>query len=120
MAQKEGRTRILGVPWDPLGKPKISKKSKTLNLKFDENSEGFKRASQSRFRPIWGSQKRENEVKNDSEMNLGSEKTGFCKSAYFISPADAGRLSRSQKIIKNHEKNVKFHNENEYAETSAF
>ena len=81
--------RILGVPWDPFGKPKISKKSKKCRLKIDEKSEGFQRASQSRFRPIWGGQKLQNEVKNESEMNLGSEKTDFCKSAYFIAPADA-------------------------------
>ena len=48
-------------------------------------------------------------------MILESEKTDFCKSAYFVGPADAGRLSRSQKIIKNHQKNIKFHNENEHA-----
>ena len=36
--------RILGVPWDPFGKPKISKKSKKWSLKIDEKSEGFKRA----------------------------------------------------------------------------
>ena len=95
MAQKEVGNRILGVPWDPLGEPKITKKAKKWSPKIDEKSEGFKRASQSRFRPIWGGQKLQNEVKNDSEMTLESEKTDFCKSAYFIGPADAGRLSRS-------------------------
>ena len=100
MTQKECRTWILGVPWDPLGEPKISKKSKKCNLKFDEKSKGFKRDSQSRFTPIWGGQRLQNEVKNDSEMILESEKTDFCKSAYFIGPADAGRLSNSFKKIK--------------------
>ena len=95
MAQKEVRTRILGIPWDPLGEPKITKKSKKWSSKLNEKSEGFKRASQSRFRPIWGGQKLQNEVKNDSEMIFENEKTDFCKSAYFIGPADAGRLSRS-------------------------
>ena len=95
MPLKEVGTRILGVPWDPLGEPKITKKSKKWSPKMDEKSEGFKRASQSRFRPIWGGQKLQNEVKNDSEMIFESGKTDFCKSAYFVGPADAGRLPRS-------------------------
>ena len=95
MAQKEVGTRILGVPWDPLGEPKITKKSKKWSPKFDEKSEGFKRASQRRFKPIWGGQKLQNEVKNDSEMSFGSENTEFWKNAYFIGPADVGRHSRS-------------------------
>ena len=92
MGQKEGRPRILGIPWDPLGERKVNKK---WSQKIDKRSEGFKRASQSRFRPIWGGQNLQNEIKNDSEMLLENEKTNFCKSAYFIGPANAGRLSRS-------------------------
>ena len=95
MTLKEVRSQHLGVPWESLGKPKIIKKAKKWSPKINEKSEGFKRASQSRFRPIWGGQKLQNEVKNDSKMSLESEKTDFCKSAYFISPADAGSLSRS-------------------------
>ena len=95
MALKEVGTRILGVPWDPLGEQKITKKSKKWSPKINEKSEGFQRASQSRFRPIWDGQNFQNEVKNDSEMTLESEKTDFCKSAYFVGPANAGRLSRS-------------------------
>ena len=95
MALKEVGTRILGVPWDPLGEPKITQKTKKWSPKIDEKSEGFKRASQSRFRPIWGGQKLQNEVKNDSEMIFESGKTDFCKSAYFVGPAETGRLSRS-------------------------
>ena len=102
MALKVVRYTFWGVPWDPLGKPKITKKPKKWNPKIDEKTEGFKRASKSRFRPIWGGQNLQNEVKNEFEMTLESEKTDFCKSAYFIGPADAGRLSRSEKIIKNH------------------
>ena len=94
-AQKEVGPKILGAPRDSLWGPKIIRKRKKWSPKIDEKSEGFKRASQSRFRAIWGGQKLQNEVKNDSEMSLGSEKTDFCKSAYFIGPADAGRLSRS-------------------------
>ena len=93
MALKEVGSKILGVPWDPLGEAKITKKTKKWSPKIDEKSEGFKRASQSPFKPIWGGQKLQNEVKNDSEMTIESEKTDFCKSAYFIGPA--GRLSRS-------------------------
>ena len=89
MALKEVGTRILGVPWDPLGEPKIIKKSKKLSPKIHEKSEEFKRASQNGFRPIWGGQKLQNEVKNESEMIFRSEKTDFCKNAYFVGPADA-------------------------------
>ena len=53
-------------------------------------------------------------------MALESETTDYLESAYFVGPADAGRLSTSQKNIKNHQKNIRFHNENEYAEKSAF
>ena len=120
MAQKEVGPKILGVPRDPLGEPKIIKNAKKGSPKIDEKSTGFKRASQSRFRPIWGGQKLQNEGKNESEMIFGSEKTDFCKSAYFVGPANAGRLSRSQKNTKNHQKRVKSHDENEYAEKSAF
>ena len=85
MAQKEVGDRTVELPWDPLGEAppwgEITKKSKNLSSKFDEKSEEFKRASQSRFRPIWGGQKLQNEVKNDSEMTLGSEKTHFWKNA---------------------------------------
>ena len=95
MALKVVRTGILEVPWDPLEKPKINKKLRKLSPKIDEKSDRSKRASQSRFRPIWGGQKLQNEVKNDSKMTPGSERTDFWKSAYFIGPADAGRLSRS-------------------------
>ena len=91
-----------------------------MSLKTDEKSEGFQRASQSRFRPIWDGQKLQNEVKNISEMTFESDKTDFCKSAYFIGPADAGRLSRFQKIFKTQQKNIRFHNENEYAKKSSF
>ena len=120
MAQKEVGPKILGIPRDPLGKPKITKNSKKWSPKTDEKSEGFKTASQSRFRRIWGGQKLRIEVKNDSEMTLESEKTDFCKSAYFIGPADAGRLSRSWKVIKNPQKNIKVHDENEYAKKIVF
>ena len=95
MAQKKVGTEIWGVPWDPLGEAQITKKSKKWNPKTDEKSEGFKRASQSRFTPIWVGQKPEKEIKNNSEINLASESTDFRKGAYFICPADAGRGSRT-------------------------
>ena len=120
MALKVVRYTFWGVPWAPLGEPKITKKSKKWSPKIDEKTEGFKRTSQSRFTPIWGGQKLQNEVKNESEMNLGNEKTDFCKGAYFIGPADAGRLSKSKKSSKIMKKNIKFHDENEYAKKSAF
>ena len=104
MAQKEVGPGISGVPREPLGEPKITKKAKKNSPKIDEKSEGFKRASQTRFRPIWDGQKLQNEVKNDSKMTLESEKADFCKSAYFVGHADAGRLSRFQKITKNQKK----------------
>ena len=72
----------------------FNKKQKKWSPKIDETSEGFKRASQSRFRPIWGGQELQNDVKNDYEIAFESEKTDFWKSAYFIGPVDAGRLSR--------------------------
>ena len=119
MAQKEVGTRILGVLLEPFSDAKNTKKSKKWSAKIDEKSEGFKRASQSRLRPIWGGQKLQNEVRNDSEMTLESEKTDFCKSVYFIGPAEMGKLSRSSKIIKNHGKNNKFQDENGYRKTEA-
>lgn len=61
----------------------------------DENSERSERDSQSRFRPIYGNQKLQNEAKHDSKMTLGSEKADFWKSAYFIGSAEAARLSTS-------------------------
>ena len=88
-------TEFWGSPGTPLGSQKSVKSEKKWSPKIYEKSEGFKRASQSRFRPIWGGQKLQNEVKNESEMIFESEKTDFCKSAYFVGPADAGRLSRS-------------------------
>ena len=116
MPLKEVGTRILGVPWDPLGESKIIKKSKKLTPKIDEKSEGFKRACQSRFRPIWGGQKLQNEVKNDSEMILENKKTDFCKSAYFIRPC---RCGKAFEILKKHQKSIKLHSENGYTKQNA-
>ena len=120
MALQEVASQILGVPWDPLGDPKIIKKLKKWCPKIDQISEWFKRASQSRFKRIWGAQRPQKASTNDSKMMLGSENTDFWESAYFIGPADARRASRSWKNIKNQSKSFKFQWKNRSAKKKAF
>ena len=107
MAYKEVRLGILGVPWDPLGSQKPSKSQKNgvrNSMKNQKDSKEPPKPDLDRFGVARSSKMRG----NMNPRRPSSAKTYFCQSAYFIGLANAGRLSRSQKHIKNYLKTSNF------------
>ena len=92
-------------PGFPLGTQKSSKTQKNEVQKNDQKSEWFKRASQSRFRRIWGAQRPQKASKNDSKMILGHEKCRFLEKCIFHRPCRCEKMFES---LKKHQKAPKF------------